>query len=93
MLPSCGSGSDAIDATVEFPDAVIHLVHARPDSTDGSVELAFIDSVRCFHGITDVVDDIAAHADVVVFDGDVFRRIFILNRQSAIVDGRVARRD
>ena len=88
----CGTGTDAIDTTVEVADTVIHFIHSRADVIDGAVELAFIDGIRRFRGIADILDSVAAHADVVVLDSDVLRRIFVYNLETVVVDRRVARR-
>ena len=88
-----GTGTDAVDVAANLVDAAVHFVHAVTDVVDRSVELAFIDGVAGFRSFTDVVNGIPAHVDVAILDGNVFRRIGIIDRQAVVVDRRISRAD
>ena len=87
------TGTDAVDVAADLVDAAVHFVHAVTDVVDRPVELAFIDGVAGFRSFADVVNGIAAHVDVAILDGNVFRRIGIIDRQAVVVDRRISRAD
>ena len=69
------------------------FVHAVTDIVNRPVELTFIDGIAGTLCVTDVMDDVAAHVDAAILDGNIFRRIGIGDRQAVVVDRRIARRD
>mgnify|MGYP000361586737 CR=1 FL=1 len=86
----CGTGTDAVDVAADLVDAAIHFVHAVTDIVNRPVELTFIDGIAGTLCVTDVMDDVAAHVDAAILDGNIFRRIGIGDRQAVVVDRRIA---
>lgn len=72
----CGTGTDAVDVAADLVDAAIHFVHAVTDIVNRPVErpLLMASLALC---VTDVMDDVAAHVDAAILDGNIFRRIGI----------------
>lgn len=88
-----GTGTDAVDIAVNLADTAVHFIHAGGEVVDCPIELAFIDGIAGFGCFTDVVNGIAAHVDVTILDGNVFRRVFVYNGKTVIVNRRIARAD
>lgn len=94
-MESCqcsGTGADTIDAVAQFIDRTAEAI----DSLVTLPELAAVDGIGRILAdlaVGDTANLVAAHIDIALMDGDVLVIVITLDRQAAVIHGRVACRN